>query len=244
MEIKSCLIDLDDTLIPNAHTYYLPQLDAAKLICIDLMWNAPYPTTIIKMATDIQLANIKELGYISKVCFPLSYVKVYEELCAQSNKEPNHKIKGAIIDAASKFFLQEYCLFDGVLDTLKAITIPKIMVTRGDLDIQNYKIDNTGLRPYFDHIEIVNIKNTETYLDIVLKYGLDQATTVMIGDSYYNDILPALEAGLHAFKVSSALDSVDWEKEHRNETHEDIPEKFRDKYIKIKNFNEIVNYLG
>lgn len=238
------LCDLDDTLVPNAYSYYAPQLEMAALITWDLGYHSQNPVNIINRATEIQVQAIKDSGYIAKHNFPMSYVDVYIELCKKIEREPNEKIKSAIAMAGIKYFLNEYQIYPGVIDALKKI--PKletkwmrIIVTRGDRSVQQYKIDNTQLGPYFDHIKIVDAKTKQTYLDIVNEFDLDPAHTVMVGDSLRNDIIPALEAGLYGFQVV-AENSTDWEK---SLGHIGVVDELANRYFKIKSFPEIIDYL-
>jgi putative hydrolase of the HAD superfamily len=238
MKITTVLCDLDDTLIPNAYTYYIPQLDAIKLMCVDLLWNAPGPVAIIKRATELQLQEIKEEKKISKQCFSNSYVKVYQEICESVGKAPNTSIISAIVMATQKFFLKEYSIFPYVKETLSQIKQKKILLTRGDTDIQSYKIENTRLTSYFDAIEIVDLKNKETYLSIIEKYQLKPDECCMIGDSVLNDILPALDVGMQAFHVCNSKD--DWETNHTNLSN-DFKEHLN--YVQINQFQEVLKYL-
>jgi putative hydrolase of the HAD superfamily len=239
------LVDLDDTLVPNAFTYFQPQLDMAGLIAWDLGYHSPNPVIIINRATEIQVKQIVECGYISKHNFPMSYVDTYVELCNQRGRTPNDKVKGAIFMSGVKYFKQKYDVYPGVVETLKDLrenygtSLTTIIVTRGDESIQQYKIDNTGLGQYFDHVEICSAKNKQTYLDIIEKYKLDPKRTVMVGDSLRNDIVPAMEAGLHTIRVA-AEDATDWEKSSGIiETGPDFHGHFRT----VKAFWEVNNYL-
>lgn len=236
--IKTIFVDLDDTLIANAYSYYVPQLDATKMICSDLEEESPHPIDIISRATEIQIQNIQALGYISKICFPQAYIQVYVELCKKRGREPNQNIISAIGVIASKYLLKQYKVFPNVKETLKNITQQKIMVTRGTSDVQDYKIDNADLRKYFDAIEIVPVKNTETYLQLIEKYGLVAQETLMIGDSIRNDIEPALHAGLRAVQIEPGIIEWDWENKlgalNKNELNS---------FHIVKSFPEIVSYL-
>ena len=199
MNNLTSLIDMDDTLIPNAFTYFQPQLEMAGLIVWDLGIHSPPPIQIINRATESQIKMIKEHGYISKHNFPMSYVDTYIELCKEKNREVNKKISSAIAMAGIKYFREEYKLYDGVIETLTKIRTnnwKKIILTRGDIGVQQYKIDNTNIGKFFDHIEIVASKNKQTYLDTIEKYNLIPEQTIMIGDSLRNDIMPALEVGM------------------------------------------------
>jgi FMN phosphatase YigB (HAD superfamily) len=235
--IKTILVDLDETLIHNAYSYYIPQLDAAKLICLDLMWNAPSPAAIIHRATEIQIEQIKQQKKISKENFPLSYVMAYHEFCEKANRAPNNNISSAIVMAAQKYFLEHYSLFPNVKETLSRIKQTKIIVTRGDHDIQLYKIENTNLTPYFEHIEIVDVKNIETYENILKKYNLNPSECAMVGDSVSNDIKPSLAVGMIAFHLVANRD--DWETFYLNEDELNLGSN----YIPLQKFEELLVHL-
>ena len=75
------------------------------------------------------------------------------------------------------------------------------MVTKGNITEQMGKVERSGLREYFNAIEVVAEKDAAAYRAVVEKYGLIRDLTWMIGNSPKSDINPALEAGLHAVFV-------------------------------------------
>jgi len=241
--IKTICFDLDDSLIYNAYAYHLPQLDAARLICIDLMWHSPSPDYLIKRAMEIQLEDIEKSQYVSKQCFPNSWLQVYRESCQKAGRTPNNAILGAILLSTEKYFLPQYHVIEGAKEVLKEIAerdIKKICVTRGDFDIQYYKIQSTLLEGYFDDLEIVPIKTTETYCRILDKYKLLPSETAMVGDSLKNDIIPALNAGFKAFHLIEDDSTREWD--DPNGLVKIEPLRARN-YHPIRTLREVVNYL-
>jgi putative hydrolase of the HAD superfamily len=97
-------------------------------------------------------------------------------------------------------------VFPDVVATLDALGARHTLglVTRGDPAEQWAKIDASGLRDRFEHIAVVEHKVPETYRELVARWGLDPAATVMIGNSPRSDIVPARAAGLRAVLVSHA----------------------------------------
>jgi putative hydrolase of the HAD superfamily len=77
------------------------------------------------------------------------------------------------------------------------------LVTRGDPAEQWAKIDASGLRGRFRHIEVVRDKDEATYRRLVGEWGLDADRTWMIGNSPRSDIAPARAAGLGAVHIPS-----------------------------------------
>lgn len=245
-------IDLDDTLVPNAYAYHVPTMEACTLICLDLMWDAPSsPMNIMARAIEMQIHMIKKIGRITKDCFPLSYVETYKELCQNVNRTPNPKIMGAIIHACAKYFLQTYTLYPGVISALNSIQQRTVLLTRGDYEVQSYKIENTKLASYFSNIEIVNLKVPKTYEEMALKYHVAPENCIMIGDSFNNDIKPAIDSGWNAIQVCKNTD--DWETSHKldgNPFDSDAPDSqkgyaqgYPDKFKMVQTFPEVLNYL-
>jgi putative hydrolase of the HAD superfamily len=78
------------------------------------------------------------------------------------------------------------------------------LVTRGDPAEQWAKIDASGLRDRFAQIAVVEQKVAATYRELVARWALDPATTVMIGNSPRSDIVPARAVGLRAVLLSRA----------------------------------------
>jgi len=236
--IKNVFVDLDDTLIPWYYVYSIPQLDSVKLICIDLQELAPIPMEIIKMATDWQLKNMEECGFISKTNFPQSFVEVYQELCKKNNRDVNKKIESAIWASGLRYVIQDVKIFPGVKETLEKIHQNKYLVTRGDHDIQSYKIHHTGLVDYFDYLEIVPLKNENTYMNLLKKHQLKAEETIMIGDSYGNDIKPALKTGMKVVHIDPKVSTYHWDS-HIHHFEDGLGD-----YPVVKNFTEVLQYLG
>jgi len=230
------LIDLDDTLIQSGHTYNIPQLNCAKIISMEFQNDAPPPEEMIIEANKIRksiMSNHLEKESPSAIWFEQSWLIYHKNLCEKLGRPVNNVIQGALFEAAKMWFLENYSLFDGVEDTLKSVPLPKILVTLGHPDIQNYKINNVKIEKYFQHIEIVRQKTTNVFKSIIQKYNLK--STIMIGDNLELDIKPAIEAGVgRVFHVLGALGQpalTEW------------GEYISFNYTPIKNFNEIRNYL-
>ena len=94
----------------------------------------------------------------------------------------------------------------GVEATLEVLGARHVLglVTRGDPAEQWAKIDASGLRGRFRHIEVVRDKDEATYRRLVAAWALDADRTWMIGNSPRSDIAPARAAGLGAVHIPSA----------------------------------------
>jgi putative hydrolase of the HAD superfamily len=70
-----------------------------------------------------------------------------------------------------------------------------MVITKGDLLEQTSKIYRSGLAEYFDFIEVISNKSTESYRGIFEKLELDPKSFVMVGNSLPSDIQPILSLG-------------------------------------------------
>jgi putative hydrolase of the HAD superfamily len=76
-----------------------------------------------------------------------------------------------------------------------------ILVTKGAIEEQSGKVERSGVKRYFEAVEIVAEKKADVYAHLADKYDCDHTHTWMIGNSPKSDINPALAAGMNAVFV-------------------------------------------
>ena len=106
-----------------------------------------------------------------------------------------------------------------------------LLLTKGDEDEQQNKIDLSGFGQHFRRIFIVPEKTTVVYANLVDAEGLDPARTWMIGNSVKSDIGPALAAGLGAVFIPNVNT---WALEH-DELDEDA-----ERLLQIERFADLL----
>ena len=72
------------------------------------------------------------------------------------------------------------------------------LLTKGESEEQQRKVDASGLAHHFRAIHIVPEKDAAVFESVATGHGLDRTATWMIGNSPKSDILPARAAGLNA----------------------------------------------
>jgi putative hydrolase of the HAD superfamily len=97
-------------------------------------------------------------------------------------------------------------LLEGAAETVEALARERdlMLITKGDLFDQESKLERSGLRDYFRHVEVVTRKEPATYQRILQRHGLDPAGFVMVGDSLRSDVLPVLAIGGRAVHIPCA----------------------------------------
>lgn len=192
------LVDADDTLWENC-VYFERAFDEF----VDYLDHSSLNADEIRAILDeIEIANARVHGYGSvnfgnnlQQCF----AKLAERQIAPTDLE---RVKGF----ALRILEQPLELIAGVEETLAELSARHELTiyTKGSVDEQRRKIDNSGLARYFAHTAIVKEKDVASYLRIVDERGLDKSRTWMIGNSPKSDINPALEAGLNAVFIPHA----------------------------------------
>jgi putative hydrolase of the HAD superfamily len=107
-----------------------------------------------------------------------------------------------------------------------------LLLTKGDPEEQQGKIDVSGLAGYFRSIVIVREKTPDVYAELVDAEGLDPRDTWMIGNSIKSDIRPALAVGLGAVFIPNVNT---WALEH------DELDETASRLVQVQRFSELLD---
>jgi len=107
-------------------------------------------------------------------------------------------------------FYENIKLFDGVLNLLnifKNQTIKMGIITNFTLEHQLHKLKMLNIDKYFDHITtseevLLEKPHPLIFYTILNKFDCLPKNALMIGDSYKNDIIPALKIGMNAIHIN------------------------------------------
>ena len=222
------VFDADDTLWENNHLF-------ERVIDDYLDWLA-HPTLtsaeIRAVLLDIEAANAAAHGYGSQV-----FLRSLRECFGHLNERPATPEEHAEIDALAVPLLEHRVEpGPGVVETLAELG-PRhqlLMLTKGEDDEQQRKIDASELAPYFRHIHIVAEKNVDTYRALAREHDLVVETTWMSGNSPKSDIVPARAAGMNAVYIPN--DNT-WALEHTELDADD------DRILHLRAFTELLEHF-
>ena len=193
--------DGDDTLWENERHY--EDLDFAinkflNSIHIDIL-------KLRNIQTDILIKNIGLMGYGMKV-YILSFIESFCKVYPQ--KSAKNIIK--LIEISHPFINIPAILFPNTQNTINYLSSKYnlILITKGDLVEQNYKINSSGLKSNFNSIHIVERKNKQTYQSILENLHIKPDDFIMIGNSYNSDIKPVIELGAKAIYIPNKINPV------------------------------------
>jgi putative hydrolase of the HAD superfamily len=173
--------------------------------------------------TRTEVANIEYFGY-GVSSFALSLIET--AIDATGGRIAAGDLH-ALIDLARQMLTEEIELFEGVAETMAALSSsgPLMLITKGDLLHQTSKLERSGLKPYFSYVEVVSHKTPAVYSSILARHGIDPHRFLMVGNSLRSDVLPVVEAGGWAVHVPAALS---WSHEHA-----DVPHGARSRYVEV-----------
>jgi putative hydrolase of the HAD superfamily len=186
--------DADDTLWHSESLYSAAQDKFKQLL-------APYcsPERIEQELHQTEMRNLHYYGYGIKG-FALSLIETAIELT--EGRIPGREIQ-KVVDLAKDMLTAEVQLLDHAQETVArlAVSYPLMLITKGDLFDQEAKIARSGLRQYFQHIEIVSDKTRGGYAALLARYRLEPSRFLMVGNSLRSDILPVVALGARAVHI-------------------------------------------
>jgi len=192
--IKVIGLDADDTLWDNEIFFRRTEKHFCQLLL-------PYNKAINTLAelTKTERKNMDLYGYGIKA-FILSMIETAIHI---SQGQISGKEIAQIIQFGREQLRYPVRLLEGVEETLQQLSTDYrlILVTKGDLLDQNYKLDQSGLRKQFHHIEIMYDKTPLQYKRMLRRIDVEASHFLMIGNSIKSDILPPLELGAYAIHV-------------------------------------------
>lgn len=186
------VFDADDTLWENNVLFerviddFLDWLDHPTLDRVEIR----------KVLDDVERANATAHGYGSKV-----FLRSLGECLERLRERPATDAERREIDLLAEALVAHRVeLMPGVAETLDALAGRHrlLLLTKGDREEQQRKLDASGLLHHFHAAHIVPEKDAETYRWLVGEHGFDPAGAWMIGNSPRSDILPARAAGMRA----------------------------------------------
>jgi putative hydrolase of the HAD superfamily len=213
MNLKVIAFDADDTLFINE-----PYFQEVEQKFCDLL--SPYLShhTLSQELFKTEIANLSLYGYGIKG-YILSMIEAAMRI---SDNTISIEVVEKIIQYGKELLEKPIELLDGVEETLEALkgNYKLVVATKGDLKDQQRKLHDSGLGPYFHHIEVMSDKQELDYQKLVTRLDINASEFLMIGNSLKSDVLPVLEIGGHAihipFHTTWAHEKIDHTVEHKN----------------------------
>lgn len=188
--IRAVVFDADDTLWSNE-----PLFRRAEDECAALLAEYGDSEYIKAELFKTEMSNMQELGYGAKAFI----ISMLETAVRVSGGEVSAVKMKAIIDAGRRILRNPAVPLAGVVETLSKIRqsgrYRMTVMTKGELLDQNQKMDRSGLRGYFDFVEVVREKDDSAYNEICKRLNVNPEEMLMVGNSFKSDIDPVLKRG-------------------------------------------------
>lgn len=187
---------------------------------------------------ETERGNMALLGYGSKA-FTIS---VLETALAITHGEAPTALLAELLAMGKAVSDMPATPLPGVCDTLRWVRdcgreaghAPRMVVfTKGEPLEQENKLERSGLKPFFDDMEIVSTKGEREFLNLCDRLHIQPEEMLMVGNSFKSDIAPALRIGAYAVHIPF---HVVWQLEHSEEfDHERL--------VRLDRFEELRNLL-
>jgi len=202
MARQTLLIDADDTLWEN-NVFFQKTIDNFVSGLEHLGYTREYVRHILN---ETERRNIRQHGYGVR-SFGRSLEETYVKLAGNSARQ---EIVQDIETMVRELESTPPHILDGVPETLAYLSRHHrlILLTKGEPAEQAAKVERSGLQSYFEAIEIVTEKESETYGRIIEQFKIVKSHGWMVGNSPRSDINPALQSGLNAVFIPH---SATWE---------------------------------
>ncbi len=194
MNLKVIAFDADDTLFVNEPYFQETEQKFCALMSSYLSHHSLSQELFKTEIDNLDLYGYGIKGYI------LSMIEAAMKI---SNNTLSIEVIGEIIELGKALLQRPIELLDGVEETLKALQgkYKLIVATKGDLKDQQRKLHDSGLGPYFHHIEVMADKQELNYEKLLKRLEIEPKEFFMIGNSLKSDVLPVLGIGGYAVHI-------------------------------------------
>lgn len=222
--IKVIAFDADDTLWENQ-----PYFDEVEEKLCSILSEYGWSGHIREELFRTEMRNMDELGY-GAMAFTLSMIETALEV--SGNRIPAGKISEMYALGRSLLRIPATPL-EGVSETLERLSesgaFRLILITKGNMLDQQRKLDRSGLRGFFSHVEIVSDKDESTYRRLLESLDIRPSQLLMVGNSFKSDIAPVLQIGGYRAYIPF----------HTTWQHEQADEYMHPRLFRLERFSEL-----
>jgi putative hydrolase of the HAD superfamily len=224
MGFELVALDADDTLWHNEIHYRQGREVFSRIMERYSLQDHPEPRL-----HEIEIANLKYYGY-GAVGFAISMAEAALEL---TEGEIESADLFRLIEVSKDIISADVELFEGVESAVRTLCMSHklMLLTKGNEHHQLSKIDRSGLKSYFQHVQIVSDKTASTYAAILEDLGIPSQRFIMVGNAMKSDILPVLEIGGYAVYIHNDLT---WE--HEMAEHSGVG---RERFFELERISEL-----
>lgn len=197
MKTINAIFDLDDTLV-ECGKHYRDLRTEFGIIAAKRIGMSSQLCTNTLIAIDNQCSELPDAWGRNR--FPRSFYAASLVLDVLAGKPLDLLAAQDAENLGRSVFAKDYALLGDIHTSLAwfASRFNMFLYTKGDPEHQMRKVEKTSLLSFFplDHIHIVPHKNTDQLWEIVHTHKLKTNMTLMVGDSFNDDMVPANTIGM------------------------------------------------
>ncbi len=199
MAKKGCIFDFDDTLVETTIYYDL----AKERFALKMSELGFPPEEALEILNRFDISNVLKCGGFHKECFPNALVQTYRYYCQKHGRTFCRATRQWMSELGWEVFRQPARLIAGAGEVLARLRpeMPLFLATKGDPEIQRWRLRESGLADFFQKVYIVPDKTHHEYAAIAAENGLVPGRSWIIGNSMKGDINPGLKSGFNCIHV-------------------------------------------
>lgn len=225
--IKFIAFDADDTLWVNEPFFREAENEFCTLVADYIPKEAA-----LDLLYEIEMRNLSLYGYgVKNLVFGM-----IEAITSLTKEIPDYLLINRAMDIGKEILNKPVELLGDVEEVLRSLSniYPLVLATKGDLLDQQRKINRSGLKDYFQYIEIMSDKKPENYNELLHKINCKSENFMMIGNSKKSDILPVLDLGAMAIYIPF----------HTVWVHEQVEASIKNEnYAELKSMKEVLSFI-
>jgi putative hydrolase of the HAD superfamily len=198
MKSIGIIFDGDDTLWETMPVYTAAKEEFFK----EMSLIGFEPQEVEKAFESRDVANVRKLGF-TKHRFPTSMAETYQFFCGKYNFAAEEVVEQRMKGIGYSVFAKPPLVFPYAEQVLSKLHFryKLILATKGEKEIQQSKVEHSGLSKYFSKIYFLDQKTEHELRQISQDCELDIPNSWIIGNSLKSDINPGLRIGLKAIWI-------------------------------------------
>lgn len=193
--VRGVIFDGDDTLWLTEPLY-----DEARTLARDVVTSAGLDGAAWEAAQRTRdTENVARFGH-SAERFPTSCIEALSMVGGEELPDYDD-VRAQVWDAASSVFVSSAPLRAGAVELLEQLARRGLrlgLLTKGDQQVQQRRIEGSGLSHFFDLVRIVERKTPAAFASMARDLGLHPGEVISIGNSVESDIRPSHRADIYA----------------------------------------------
>lgn len=211
MKPQTIFFDLDDTLVHCNKYFDLVIHRFAKLLADWFSSGRLAPETVKRKQLELDLASVEVNGFTTEH-FPQSFVDTYLYFSRSLDRAPRQAEQDQVRALGKSVYDMKIEPYPHMVETLQTLQDEGHLLylyTGGVPEVQFKKVVHLGLEAFFgDRIHVTRHKTNEAMEEMLSRLKVNREASWMIGNSLRTDIVPALEAGIHAVYIPA---SIEWQ---------------------------------